>query len=164
MDSIALDFKRGERDSTAAVTVLMFSILGHHGVGTYHGPVAVLRALFKVLLPWEFPGGPVVRTRCFHCPGPGSIPGQETEIPQATWRGQKKNRKNSSQSLRRDHSHFTDEKVEAELVTGSICSLLVSRATAGARGQLSGTDRRGTGFLCPGKDMIVSLCLRVGWT
>ena len=31
----------------------------------------------------EFPGGPVVRTRQFHCRGPGSIPAQGTKIPQA---------------------------------------------------------------------------------
>ena len=31
----------------------------------------------------EFPGSPVVRTRCFHCQGPGSIPGQGTKILQA---------------------------------------------------------------------------------
>ena len=29
----------------------------------------------------------MVRTQCFHCPGPGSIPSQGTKIPQ---RGQKK--------------------------------------------------------------------------
>ena len=29
---------------------------------------------------WEFPGGPVVRTWCFYCCGPGSIPGQGTKI------------------------------------------------------------------------------------
>ena len=29
------------------------------------------------------PGGPVVRTWCFHCQGPGSIPGQENKVPQA---------------------------------------------------------------------------------
>ena len=28
----------------------------------------------------EFPGSPVVRTQHFHCHGPGSIPGQETQI------------------------------------------------------------------------------------
>ena len=33
--------------------------------------------------PWEFPGGLVVRIWHFHCYGPGSIPGQGTEIPQA---------------------------------------------------------------------------------
>ena len=37
---------------------------------------------------WEFIGGPVVRTWCFHCYGPGLIPGQETKIPQAAWHGQ----------------------------------------------------------------------------
>ena len=31
---------------------------------------------------WEAPGGPVVRTWHFHCPGPGSSPGQETKILQ----------------------------------------------------------------------------------
>ena len=30
----------------------------------------------------EFPGGPVVRTWCFHCQGLGSIPGWGTKIPQ----------------------------------------------------------------------------------
>ena len=39
----------------------------------------------------QFSGGPVVRTRCFHCHGLGSFPGQGTEIPQGTWQGQKKN-------------------------------------------------------------------------
>ena len=43
----------------------------------------------------EFPGGPVVRTRHFHCRGLGSIPGQGTEIPQAVQRGQK-NQKNKN--------------------------------------------------------------------
>lgn len=31
----------------------------------------------------EFPGGPVRRTMCFHCGGPGSVPGRENNIPQA---------------------------------------------------------------------------------
>ena len=39
---------------------------------------------------WEFPGGPVVRAPCFHCEGPGSIPGQGTKILQAARCGQKK--------------------------------------------------------------------------
>ena len=39
---------------------------------------------------WDFPGGPVFRTPRFHCPGPGSIRGWGTKIPQAVWRGQKK--------------------------------------------------------------------------
>ena len=41
----------------------------------------------------EFPGGLVVRILGFHCHGLGSIPGQGTEIPQATWCGQKKRKK-----------------------------------------------------------------------
>ena len=32
----------------------------------------------------EFPGGPGVGTWCFHCGGPGSIPGEGTKILQAT--------------------------------------------------------------------------------
>lgn len=39
---------------------------------------------------WEFPGCIVVRIPCFHCHGPGLIPSQETEIPEATWCSQKK--------------------------------------------------------------------------
>ena len=42
---------------------------------------------------WEFPGGPVVRTQCFDCRGPGSILGWGTKIPQAAPHTQKKNRK-----------------------------------------------------------------------
>ena len=38
---------------------------------------------FKIVIMWEFPGGPVVRTQCFHCGDPGSIPGQGTKIPHA---------------------------------------------------------------------------------
>ena len=34
---------------------------------------------------WEFPGGPVVRTQCFHCWDLGLIPGQGAKILQATW-------------------------------------------------------------------------------
>ena len=42
----------------------------------------------------EFPGGPVVRTRCFHCGGPGSIPGWGTKIPQATQHNNNNKKKN----------------------------------------------------------------------
>ena len=38
----------------------------------------------------EFPGGLVVRITEFHSHGPGSIPGQGTEISQAVRRGQKR--------------------------------------------------------------------------
>ena len=38
----------------------------------------------------ELPGGPVVKTRRFHCRGLSSIPCQGTKIPHAPQRGQKK--------------------------------------------------------------------------
>ena len=39
--------------------------------------------------PWEFLGGLVVGILCFHCCGPGSIPGLGTKIPQAAQCSQK---------------------------------------------------------------------------
>ena len=44
--------------------------------------------IFETIQNREFPGGQVVRTVSFHCHGPGSIPGQGTEILQAMWHGQ----------------------------------------------------------------------------
>ena len=41
--------------------------------------------MFSKYIYREFPGIPVVRTRCFHCWGPGSIPGGGTKIPQAIY-------------------------------------------------------------------------------
>ena len=35
-------------------------------------------------LPRNSPDGPAVRTQCFHCRGPSSIPDRRTKIPQAT--------------------------------------------------------------------------------
>ena len=43
--------------------------------------VLCVTALCEMSSGREFPGGPVVRTRRFHCRGPGSIPGQGTKIP-----------------------------------------------------------------------------------
>ena len=37
---------------------------------------------------WEFPGGPVVRTRAFNAKDTGSIPGWGTKIQQAVRCGQ----------------------------------------------------------------------------
>ena len=52
--------------------------------------------LFSILISSrEFPGGPVVMTWCFHCRGPGSIPGQGTEIPEAAWCSQNKKYNNN---------------------------------------------------------------------
>ena len=39
----------------------------------------------------EFPGGLVIRIWCFHCHGPGLIPGQGTETLQAVQHGQNNN-------------------------------------------------------------------------
>ena len=44
----------------------------------------------------EFPGGPVLRTRRFHCCSLGSIPGQGTKIPQAVW---SKNNKQTNKQI-----------------------------------------------------------------
>ena len=53
-----------------------------------------LKNITKKTNTWEFPGGPVVRTWCFHCWGPGLIPGQWTKIPQAMQESKKnKNKK-----------------------------------------------------------------------
>ena len=38
---------------------------------------------------WGIPGGAVVRTRHFHCQGPGLIPDQGTKTPQARQHSQK---------------------------------------------------------------------------
>ena len=39
---------------------------------------------------WDFPGAPVVSLSAFTAVGPGSIPGQETKIPQAASLSQRK--------------------------------------------------------------------------
>ena len=36
-------------------------------------------------MPWDFPGGPVVKTAPSSVRGSGSIPGQGAEIPRASW-------------------------------------------------------------------------------
>ena len=41
----------------------------------------------------DFPGNPLVRTECFHCQGPGSIPGWGTKLLQATHSGQKRKKR-----------------------------------------------------------------------
>ena len=57
-----------------------------------------LKSKIKYKAP-ESPGSPVVRTLCFfHGGGPGSIPGQGTEILQAMWCGQKKKREKENAS------------------------------------------------------------------
>ena len=46
----------------------------------YHYKVQLIKWSY-----WEFPGRPVVRTQCFHCQSPGSIPGRGTKIQQTAW-------------------------------------------------------------------------------
>ena len=47
----------------------------------------------------EFPGSPVVRTQCFHCQGPGSIPDRGTKILQAVQCGQKRKKKKKKKKV-----------------------------------------------------------------
>ena len=46
----------------------------------FHFNTLVEKAVQKHV-PWEFPGGPVVRFWRFHCQAQGSIRGQGTKIP-----------------------------------------------------------------------------------
>ena len=43
----------------------------------------------------------MVRTLSFHCKGTGSVPGQGTNIPQATWYGLKRLKKKANQMATR---------------------------------------------------------------
>ena len=50
---------------------------------------------FKITMKCKFPGSQVVRIQSFHCPGPGSISGQGTEIPQAVQHSKLKTKQNN---------------------------------------------------------------------
>ena len=55
-----------------------------------------LRTVWKSMKPssgWEFPGGPMVRTCCFHCCGLSWIPVQITKILQAVWHDKERKKK-----------------------------------------------------------------------
>ena len=52
----------------------------------------------KNIIGREFPGGPVVKTLCFHCWGLGSIPGGGTKILQAE-RLSQKNKKEENKNI-----------------------------------------------------------------
>ena len=61
----------------------------------------VLEKLFKVMIyDGKFPGGPVVRTLCFHCWGLRFSPCQETKILQAVQHDQKKSYDENRKSAR----------------------------------------------------------------
>ena len=53
----------------------------------------------------EFPGGPLVKTWCFHCSGPGSILGWGTKISQAMWHGQKEKKSENRFYVILDFAH-----------------------------------------------------------
>ena len=95
-------------------------------MGNYWGDVEdvsflyiFVTVLLKRSLCWEFPGSLVVRTRCFHCRGPGSIPGRGIKIPQATWCGQKKKKKKKKKKKWKTKKKL--KRVD-ECITDSLCS------------------------------------------
>ena len=54
-------------------------------------PLSSFSAELRFYSDGEFPGSPVVRTRCFYCPGLGSIPDRGTKILQGAGQPRKKN-------------------------------------------------------------------------
>ena len=76
---------------------VLFSLLGRLFGVFWWGSCMISQFLnigdeFKTLLVQEFRGSPVVRSWCFHCCDPGSVPGWGTKIPQAEQFGQKTNK------------------------------------------------------------------------
>ena len=55
--------------------------------------IVCITVIFQSLEKKKFAGSSVVKTGHFHCPGPGSIPGQGTKIPKAMWHWTKKKKK-----------------------------------------------------------------------
>ena len=59
---------------------------GEHSLPASHTMVPDLRkSRLQLETSGDFLGGLMVRILSFHCCGPESVPGQETEIPQAMW-------------------------------------------------------------------------------
>ena len=58
--------------------------------------IVCITVIFQSLEKKKFAGSSVVKTGHFHCPGPGSIPGQGTKIPKAMWHWTKKKKKRRS--------------------------------------------------------------------
>ena len=73
-------------------------------------------SLYLKWVSWEFPGSPVVRTRHFHCKGPGSIPDWETKIPQAAQCGKKKKAGVGRRSCRHSRSKGIEEDTMVTLI------------------------------------------------
>ena len=72
------------------------SLISHSKSARYfffYYPNFINKEIHSKSISWKFLGGPGVKILCFHCWGPGSIPGWGTKIPQAMWCGQKKKKK-----------------------------------------------------------------------
>ena len=70
--------------------------------GQFTGDIS-FTLIIKPCRPWEFPGGPVVRTACSHCQGPTWNPWSEIRAPQAMRHGQTKH---LSVQFKREHFPF----------------------------------------------------------
>ena len=57
--------------------------------GQFTGDIS-FTLIIKPRCPWEFSGGPMVRTACSHCQGPTWNPWSEIRVPQAVQHGQTK--------------------------------------------------------------------------
>ena len=80
----------------------------------------------------ELPGGPAVRTWCFHCHGPGSIPGQGTKIPEAVWYGQKKfknQNKRNKKPLCPSHELYKNKHFHVDKCRAKSLVVIVPRPT-----------------------------------
>ena len=53
----------------------------------------------------EFPGSPVVRTWCFHCQGPGSIPGRGTKTHKVPKKEKKRKKSHSKMEVGAGKQH-----------------------------------------------------------
>lgn len=54
---------------------------------------------------WEFPSGPLVKTHCFYCQGPGLIPGRRAKILQASVT-KKRTQKNNQTKNKKEKKHI----------------------------------------------------------
>ena len=91
---------------------------------------------------WEFPGGPVVRTLCFHCRGLDSVPGWKMKILQAKKHSPKKEREREKPPVRargegrsetqnhRGHeyvmTHFYRKSVMSQKIHMEVCVCMLS--------------------------------------
>lgn len=72
----------GVEESKPTIT-LRFTDLMESNIRKYYFQ-NILKCISKKCKMWEFPGGLVVRTQCFYCCSPDSIPGLAIEIQHQT--------------------------------------------------------------------------------